>query len=74
MNPFYTILEWENTFGFVYSCKSTLPKQYEIYKGNSENYKGKMKNQAISVFCPKHYFVEYIRCHYAIMIKKVCNV
>ena len=34
----------------------------EIYKGNSEKYKGQMRNQNISVFGPKHNFVEYIRC------------
>ena len=33
----------------------------EIYKGNSEKYKRKMKNQDISVFGPKHNFVEYTR-------------
>ena len=32
----------------------------EIYKGNSEKYKGKIKNQDISVFQPKYNFVEYI--------------
>ena len=36
-------------------------KTNEIYKGNSEKYKGKIKNQDISVFGPKHNFVEYIR-------------
>ena len=33
----------------------------EIYKGNSEKYKGKMRNQNIYVFGPKYNFVEYIR-------------
>jgi len=46
----YGILEWENTYGFVSSCKSTLLKQCEIYKGNSEKYKGKMRNQDIVKF------------------------
>ena len=31
----YAILEWENTFGFVSSCKTTLLKHSEIYKENS---------------------------------------
>jgi len=57
----YGILEWENTYGFVSSCKSTLLKQCEIYKGNSEKYKGKMRNQDILVFGPKNNFVDYIR-------------
>ena len=35
----YTIVEWGNTFGCVSSCKSTLFKRSEIYKGNSEKYK-----------------------------------
>ena len=34
---------------------------YKICKVNSEKYKGKIKNQDISVFGPKHNFVEYIR-------------
>ena len=57
----YGILEWENTFGFVSGCKSTLLKHREIYKGNSEKYKGKIMNQDILVFGPKNNFVEYIR-------------
>ena len=46
----YGILEWENTFGFVLGCKSTLLKHREIYKGNSEKYKGKIRNQDILFF------------------------
>ena len=30
----------------------------EMYKGNSEKYKGKMRNQDILIFGPEHYFVE----------------
>ena len=56
------ILEWENFFGFVSSCKSTLLKHHEIYKGNSEKYKGKLRNQDILVFGPKNNFVESLRC------------
>ena len=33
----------------------------EIYKGNSEKYKGKIRKQDISVFSPKHNFVGYLR-------------
>ena len=33
-------------------------KYNEIYKGNSEKYKGKIKNQDISVFGPNQNFVE----------------
>ena len=36
-----------------------MRKYNEIYKGNSEKYKGKIKNQDISVFGPNHNFVEY---------------
>ena len=57
----YGILEWENTFDFVSGCKSTLLNHYEIYKGNSKKYKGKMWNQDILVFGPKNNFVDYIR-------------
>ena len=47
--------------GFVSSCKSTLPKHHEIYKGNYEKYKGKIRNQDILVFGPKNNFVECVR-------------
>ena len=57
----YGILEWENAFGFVSGCKSTLLKHHEIYKGNSKKYKGKMRNQDILVFGPKNNCVECVR-------------
>ena len=41
-------------------CNSTVRKYNEIYKGNSEKYKGKIKNQDISILGPKNNFVEYI--------------
>ena len=46
---------------FPILLKNIEHKTNEIYKGNSEKYKGKIKNQDISVFGPKHNFVEYIR-------------
>ena len=58
---FYGILEWENNFGFVLGCKSTLLKHREIYKGNSEKYKGKIRNQDILIVGPKNNFVECVR-------------
>ena len=46
---------------FPILLKNIEHKTNEIYKGNSEKYKGKIKNQDISVCGPKHNFVECIR-------------
>ena len=45
-----------------FPCNSTVHKYIEIYKGNSEKYKGKIKNQDISIFGHTNIFVGYLRC------------
>ena len=48
-------------FFFDFDNVLTPHKFGEIYKENSEKYKGKMRNQDISVFGPKHNFIKYLR-------------
>ena len=52
---------WTGKIPFVSSCKSTLPKHREIYKGNSEKYKVKIRKQYIHAFGPKDNFVGSLR-------------
>ena len=44
-----------------FPCNSTVHKYIEIYKGNSEKYKGKIKNQDISIFGHTNIFDGYLR-------------